>query len=207
MLQKAYMSRKDRDRAKKIFHKNHGILRVSNATRLGIQKHILYEMYQSGELVKESRGLYSLSNMQPLGNPDLIHISLLVPKGVICLISALHFYELTTQIPHSVYVALPKNILKPRIDYPPLEVFWLLPKPYSAGIDEIMMDGLKVKIYNKEKTIVDCFKFRKRIGEEIALEALKDYLGKPRIDIHQLMKYAKINRVERIITPYIKGLL
>jgi predicted transcriptional regulator of viral defense system len=201
------MATKTRELAKKIFRQNHGILRASNAIRLGVRKHVLYELYQSGELVKEGRGLYSLSNMEPLGNPDLIHVSLLVPKGVFCLISALYFYDLTTQIPHWIYVALPNNILKPRIDYPPLKVFWMLPKPYSAGIDEIIMDGLKVKIYNREKTIADCFKFRKRIGEDIALEALKDYLGQPQADIHQLMNYAKVNRVERIMIPYIKSLI
>jgi predicted transcriptional regulator of viral defense system len=83
----------------------------------------------------------------------------------------------------------------------------MLPKPYAAGVDEIKIDGLTVRIYDREKTIADCFKFRKRIGEEIALEALKDYLRQPRIDVQLLMEYAKIDRVGKILAPYIRSLI
>src|SRR6185503_1293718 len=181
---------------KKIFEKHNGLLRVSEAIRLGIPEHIVYEMSEMGELIKEARGLYRLADSDPLGNPDLVQVSLLVPKGVICLISALYFYEITTQIPHSVYVALPQNAGRPRLAYPPLEVFWVTNALHSVGVDVYMLDGVKVKIYNLEKTIADCFKFRKRIGEEVALEALKDYVNRPNMNIHKLLEYAKINRVE-----------
>jgi predicted transcriptional regulator of viral defense system len=192
---------------KKVFEKHNGLLRVSEAIRLGIPEHIVYEMVQKGDLVKEARGVYRLADSDPLGNPDLVQVSLLVPKGVICLISALYFYEITTQIPHSVYVALPQNAGRPRMAYPPLEVFWVTTSLHSVGVDEHVLDGVKVKIYNREKTIADCFKFRKRIGEEIALEALKDYVNQPKLDVHRLLEYARINRVEKLMTPYLKSLL
>lgn len=192
---------------KKIFEKHNGLLRVSEAVQLGIPEHIVYEMFQRGDLVKEARGVYRLADSEPLGNPDLVQVSLLVPKGVICLISALYFYEITTQIPHSVYVALPQNAGKPRIAYPPMEVFWVTTSLHSVGVDEHVLDGVKVKIYNREKTIADCFKFRKRIGEEIALEALKEYVNQPNLDVHKLLEYAKINRVEKLMIPYLKSLL
>jgi len=192
---------------KNVFEKHNGLLRVSEAIRLGVPEHIVYEMVQSGDLVKEARGVYRLTDSEPLGNPDLVQVSLLVPKGVICLISALYFYEITTQIPHSVYVALPQNAGKPRMAYPPLEVFWVTTSLHSVGVDEHVLDGVKVKIYNCEKTIADCFKFRKRIGEEIALEALKDYVNQSKLDVHKLLEYAKINRVEKLIVPYLKSLL
>jgi predicted transcriptional regulator of viral defense system len=192
---------------KKIFEKHNGLLRVSEAIQLGIPEHIVYEMSEKGELIKEARGLYRLADSDPLGNPDLVQVSLLVPKGVICLISALYFYEITTQIPHSVYVALPQNAGRPRLAYPPLEVFWVTNSLHSLGVDVHMLDGVKVKIYNLEKTIADCFKFRKRIGEEVALEALKDYVNQPNMNVHKLLEYAKINRVEKLITPYLKSLL
>ena len=192
---------------KKVFEKRNGLLRVSEAIRLGVPEHIVYEMIQKGELVKEARGVYRLTDSDPLGNPDLVQVSLLVPKAVICLISALYFYELTTQIPHSVYVALPQNAGRPRMTYPPLEVFWITTSLHMVGVDEHVQDGVKVKIYNREKTVADCFKFRKRIGEEIALEALKDYVNQPNLDVHQLMEYAKLNRVEKRIMPYLKSLL
>jgi len=192
---------------KKIFEKHHGFLRASDAIRLGVPEHSIYEMVQRGDLVKEARGLYRLADSEPLGNPDLVQVSLLVPKGVICLISALYFYEITTQIPHSVYVALPQNAGRPRIEYPPLEVFWVTTSLHSVGVDEQVLDGVKVKIYNREKTITDCFKFRKRIGEEIALEALKGYVGQPNMNVHGLLEYAKVNRVEKLMVPYLKSLL
>lgn len=192
---------------KKIFEKHNGLLRVSEAIRLGIPEHIVYEMSEKGELIKEARGIYRLADRDPLGNPDLVQVSLLVPKGVICLISALYFYELTTQIPHSVYIALPQNVARPRLKYPHLEVFWVTNSLHAVGVDVRVLDGVKVKIYDREKTIADCFKFRKRIGEEIALEALKDYVNQPAMDVHKLLRYAKINRVEKRITPYLKSLL
>jgi len=192
---------------KKIFEKHNGLLHVSEAVRLGVPEHIVYEMVQKGELVKEVRGVYRLTDSDPLGNPDLVQVSLLVPKAVICLISALYFYELTTQIPHSIYVALPQNVGRPRVKYPPLEVFWVTNSLHMVGVDVHVLDGVKVKIYNREKTVADCFKFRKRVGEDVALEALKDYISQPKLDVHKLLEYAKINRVEKLITPYLKSLL
>jgi predicted transcriptional regulator of viral defense system len=194
-------------RYKKVFEKHSAMLRVSEAIRLGIPEYIVYEMIEKGTLVKEARGIYRLADVDPLSNPDLVQVSLLVPKSVICLISALYFYELTTQIPHSIYIALPQNTGRPRLTYPPLEVFWVTNSLHSIGVETHVLDGIKVKIYNREKTIADCFKFRKRIGEEIALEALKDYVKQPKLDVHKLLQYAKINRVEKRITPYLKSLL
>jgi predicted transcriptional regulator of viral defense system len=191
----------------KIFRENNGILKRSQAIKLGIPEHKLYEMHKKGQLIKEARGLYRLNDTSPIGNPDLVQISLLAPKAVICLISALYFHEITTQVPFSVYVALPNKLKPPRIDYPPLEVFLLRQKSYTAGINEYAIDGVKVKIYNPEKTVADCFKFRTRIGEDIALEALKEYVRRPQRDIDGLIHYAKIDRVEKIIEPYLKSLL
>lgn len=192
---------------KKIFANNHGILRASRAIELGVPKHVLYEMVKSGELVRETQGIYRLSESDPLGNPDLVNISLRVPKAVFCLISALYFHELTTQIPHFVYFALPRDVKTPKIDYPPISVFHFSKESYQSGIVEHTLDGVKVKIYGREKTIADCFKFRQRIGMDVALESLKDYLGQPRPNVSLLMKYARTNRVEKILRPYLEVLI
>jgi predicted transcriptional regulator of viral defense system len=191
---------------KKILRNHNGFIRASDAIKLGIPEYIIYEMHQKGELIKEGRGLYRLPETLPLGNLDLVQVSMLVPKSVICLISALYFYDITTQIPHSIFIALPKNSPTPRLDYPPIEVFWMTPSIHSVGVDEHIIDGVKIKIYNLEKTITDCFKFRKRIGEDVALEALKEYVNQPQIDIHSLLEYAKINRVEKLISLHLKSL-
>jgi len=192
---------------KTVFKKHNDILRASEAIRLGVPEHVIYEMLKQGELVRDGRGIYRLAESEMPSDPDLVHVSLLVPKAVICLISALYFYELTTQIPHSVYVALPQNTPRPRLKYPPLEVFWVTHSLHSVGVDVHVLDGVKVKIYNREKTVADCFKFRNRVGEDVALEALKDYIRQPKMDVHKLLEYAKVNRVEKLMMPYLKSLL
>ncbi|MDP2975921.1 MAG: hypothetical protein Q8N45_06860 [Anaerolineales bacterium] len=145
--------------------------------------------------------------MPPLSNPDLVQVAMRVPAGVVCLISALAFHNLTTQIPHKVYMALPTDVKKPRIDYPPIEVIWLSEKTYSSGMEEHTIEGVKVRIYNREKTVADCFRFRNKIGQDIALEALKDYLRRPDRNIEHLLNYARINRVHNVMMPYLKAAL
>ena len=130
---------------KKIFANHNGILRASKAIELGVPKHVLYEMVKTGELVCEAQGIYRLSESDPLGNPDLVNLSLRVPRAVFCLISALYFHELTTQIPHSVYFALPRDVKTPKIQYPPIWVFHYSDASYKAGIAEYELDGVKVE--------------------------------------------------------------
>ncbi|MFT3892392.1 MAG: type IV toxin-antitoxin system AbiEi family antitoxin domain-containing protein [Anaerolineales bacterium] len=192
---------------KKIFADHNGILRASTAIELGVPKHILYEMVKAGELIREGQGIYRLSESDPLGNPDLVQISLRVPRAVFCLISALYFHELTTQVPHFVYFALPRDVKTPKIQYPPIRVFHFSKEPYDAGIEEHELDGVKVKIYNCEKTIADCFKFRQKIGMDVAIEAVKDYLHQSRPNVSLLMEYASVNRVEKVMRPYMEALI
>lgn len=192
---------------KKIFTTHSGILRASKAIELGVPKHILYEKVKTGELVREAQGIYRLSNSEPLGNPDLVNISLRVPRAVFCLVSALYFHELTTQIPHQVYFALPRDVKTPKLGYPPIRVFHFSQESYQAGITEHELDGVKVKIYDREKTIADCFKFREKIGMDVTLEAVRDYLRQPKVDVSLLMEYARINRVEKVMRPYLEALL
>ena len=150
--------------------------------------------------------MYRLADVM-LRKPDLVQVSKLVPKSVVCLISALDFHNLTTQIPKKVYIALPREIKAPRVDYPPLDIVYLSKEPYSAGIEEHEIDGVAIRIYDKEKTIADCFKFRNKIGLDIAIEALKDYLSLGEINLDKLSSYAEIDRVKSIITPYVRASL
>lgn len=192
---------------KRIFTDHHGILRTSTAVKLGVPRHVLYEMVKSGELVREAPGIYRLSDSDPLGNPDLVNISLRASQAVFCLISALYFHELTTQIPHFVYFALPRDVKTPKIHHPPIRAFHFSEAPYKAGIVEYEVDGVKVKVYDREKTLADCFKFRQKVGIDVALEALRDYINQPNLNVSLLMKYARVNRVEKIMRPYLEALL
>jgi predicted transcriptional regulator of viral defense system len=195
------------DAALKIFEDYHGLLKTAQAKRLGLAETTLARMLEAGLLVKESRGLYRLAGNPPLNNPDLVQVALRVPAAVISLISALAFHDLTTQIPHKVYIALPKSVKRPRLEYPPLDVVWLTDKAYQAGIAEHRLDGVPVRIYSPAKTVADCFKFRNKVGDDIALEALRDYLRRPGADLAELMSCARIDRVEKIMLPFIRASL
>ncbi|HLC34920.1 MAG TPA: type IV toxin-antitoxin system AbiEi family antitoxin domain-containing protein [Anaerolineales bacterium] len=194
------------EKAIQVFSQNNGILRTAQSIRLGVDQKTLAEMLEKGLIVREARGIYRLANLSPLANPDLIQVALRIPSAVICLLSALAIHNLTTQIPHKVYIALPSDTKKPRIIHPPLKIFWLSPRPYSAGIQKHLLDGIPVPVYNREKTIADCFKFRNEIGPDIALEALKDYIRLPDHDFDKLLHYAEITRVLNVMRPYVRAL-
>lgn len=195
------------NRAIEIFTAHKGTLKTSQAIAFGIAPRTLYAMRDAGLIRQISRGIYQLADRELPSNPDLMSVALRIPKAVICLVSALCFYGLTTQIPHKVSIALPQSAEKPRLHFPPLDIVWLSAKSYSAGITEQQIDGLPIKIYSKEKTIADCFKFRSKIGIDVALEALKDYVKLPDRQLDQLLFYARIDRVENLITRYLEALL
>ena len=183
-----------------------GVLRTSETIRLGIHPRTLYAMRDAGVLECLSRGLYRIADLPPLSNPDLVAVALKVPMGVICLISALAYHELTTQIPHEVYLALPRGAEPPRLNHPPVRNFWFTGKAFAEGIDTHEVDGVPVRIYRVEKTLADCFKYRNKIGLETAVEALKGYVSSRRVDVDKLMGYARICRVEKVMRPYLEAL-
>lgn len=190
-----------------IFRQHGGALRTSEALRLGIHPRTLYAMRDSGILERLSRGLYRLADLPPLSDPDLVTVALRVPQSVFCLISALAYYELTTQVPHAVDIALRNGFGRPHIDYPPVRVFWFSGPAWSEGIENHQIDDIPVRIYSPEKSIADSFKYRRKIGLDVALEALKRYRQLPRFDVNQLLHYARICRVEKVMTPYLEALL
>jgi predicted transcriptional regulator of viral defense system len=126
---------------------------------------------------------------------------------VICLISALAYHQITTQIPHEVYVALKAHSITPRLSHPPIRLFWFTPAAFSAGIDTHKIDGVKVRIYNVEKTLADCFKYRNKLGMDTVLEALTVYRDRKKLRLKQLMEYARICRVENVMRPYVEAKL
>lgn len=191
-------------KAIKIFKANRGILSTAKAIRLGIHPKTLYNMRDQGVLELLSRGLYHLSEYSEISQPDLVIVSQKIPQAVICLTSALSFHEITTQIPHKVDIAIPLKAHKPILDYPPIRLFWYSEKIFKAGIENHKIDGVDVHIYSVEKTLADCFKYRNKIGLDIAMEALKLYWQRKKTNIGKLLEYAKICRCGHIINPYIK---
>ena len=189
----------------KIFHENGGQLRMCEALKRGISRYMLYKLRDKGIIEQISRGVYRLRDLPPIGNPDLITISLRFPNSVVCLVSALSFHGITTQIPHLVSVAIPRRSRPPSLEYPPVQSHQFSEAAYTAGIETHQIDGVAVKIYTIEKTLADCFKFRNTIGMDIVLEALKLYRERKKFDLARLIKYGKICRVESVMKPYLEA--
>jgi predicted transcriptional regulator of viral defense system len=193
--------------ATRLFRKHGGFLRMADALRAGVHRRTLYQLRDAGVIEQLSRGLYQLTAAPSLGNPDLVAVALRVPKGVVCLISALAFHELITQIPHEVSIAVPRNSEPPRIDYPPVRVFRFSPGPYAAGFETRKVDGVAVRIYSREKTLADCFKHRNKLGLDTCLEAVRLYRRQGRVNATALMQFARVCRVSRVMQPYLEAML
>ena len=198
---------KSTESAVQVFEAHGGMLRMSAAIEAGIHRNTLYAMLQSGVIERLSRGLYRLTDVAPLGNPDLVTVAKRVPEGVVCLISALAFYELTVQIPHEVYIAIPRNAEPPRLDHPPVRPFRFSGAAFSEGIEVHQIDGVPVRIYCREKTLADCFKYRNRIGMDTMLEAIRIYRESRRLDVETLMRYAEVCRVAKVMRPDLEAML
>jgi predicted transcriptional regulator of viral defense system len=200
-------SRDNFEKAKKTFQRSGGVLRMSEALQAGIHRRMLYSMLEAGLIEQLTRGLYRLTDLPPLGNPDLVSVSRKIANGVICLISALTYHEITTQVPHEVYVALERGTEPPRLGHPPIRIFWFSGQAFTLGVQTHKIDGVPVRIYSPEKTIADCFKYRNKIGLDTAIEALKLYRKNKRFKANDLMQIARACRVEKVIRPYLEALL
>jgi hypothetical protein len=134
-----------------LFRQHGGGLRMSEALRLGINRKALYAMRDAGVIELVSRGLYRLASLNPLAHPDRVTVATRVPQGVLCLISALSFHDLTTQVPHTIDVALERGTRKPRLDYPPTRFYWFSGPAFSDGHGTHEVDGAFVRIYGPGK--------------------------------------------------------
>lgn len=193
--------------AEEIFAKHGGQLRMAEAVRLGINRYTLYSMRDKGLIEQIARGVYRLKSMPIESEPDIVTVCSRFPQAVIFLISALYFHKMTTQIPYEVYIAVPTDVRLKLPEYPPIRSHRISEVTYLAGIQELVIEGVKVKIYDPEKTLVDCFKFRNKIGLDVTLEALKFYRQRGKMNLVKISKYAKICRVEKIMQPYLEAVI
>ena len=189
------------------FRKAGGVLRTSQALSLGIHPRVLYALRDEGLITRISRGLHCLADHQAMDQPDLVAASLRIPRGVVCLISALSFHGITTQVPHEVSVAILRTTNKPTVKYPPIRFYFYRSPYFEAGIEKHSIAGTSVRIYCPEKTVADCFRFRNRIGMDVTLEALRLCRERKRSSPAELLRYARICRVDKIMTPYLEATL
>ncbi len=198
-------STKNKQSPEEVFLQHGGQLRMSEALQHGISRYMLYKMRDNGLLEQVSRGIYRLVGLPPIVNLDFVTVSLRFPKAVVCLISALSFHEITTQIPHKVTLAVPRGARMPSLDNPPVHSYKFSVEAFKIGIEEHQMDGVVVKIYDAEKTLVDCFKYRNKLGMDVVLEALQLYRSQKKLNITKLLKYARVCRVAEVMKPYLEA--
>lgn len=192
--------------ATRIFMDAGGTLRASEAAAHGVHYSTLYGMLDAGLLDRLSRGVYRLAELEGPSNYDAVALSARVPNGVLCLTSALDFHGIGTQIPHGVMVAIGPKDRRPQLDYPPIHVFRMSGPALTSGVEEHMIDGTPVRVYNPAKTVADCFKFRNKIGLDVALEALRETLRYRKATRDEIMEYAAIDRVAQIVRPYLEAM-
>ena len=182
-------------------------MRMADVVRSGISRNTLYAMRDAGEVQQLARGLYRLAEMSPLSQTDLVTVAAKSPQAVIYLVSALSFHELTTQIPHEVWIAVPRNSEPPRFEFPPVRISRLRDAAYSIGIESHEIDGVAVRVYSPEKTLVDCFGRRNDVGLDVVLEALKSYVSRGKTKVDLVMEYASKLRVAKAMRPYLEAIL
>ena len=182
------------------------VLQAADVRARGWSPQLLIRLHRSGKLRRIARGLYGLPDAEPTEHQTLIEVCQRVPRGVLCLLSALQFHGIGTQLPHEVWIALPEGSQTPALGYPPLRIVRLRGTAYSEGIQTVADHGAPVRVYNAAKTVTDCFKFRNNIGLDVALEALKDAWRGRKVTMAELSHFAKINRVERVMQPYLEAM-
>jgi predicted transcriptional regulator of viral defense system len=183
-----------------------GIARARELEARGITRTQLSRLVNEGLILHQSRGLYVAARHAPTAQHTLAQVAKRVPDGVLCLLTALRFHGLTTQAPAEVWIALPEKARRPRLDYPQLRIARFSGKALTAGIEERNVEGVTLRVYSAAKTVADCFKYRNKIGIDVAVEALRDFSRKHRGGANDLARYSRICRVARVMQPYLDAI-
>lgn len=181
------------------------LVRPRDVEALGIAREFLLRLYRQGLLVRPARGVYALANRSVTEHHTLAVAAKRVPRGIVCLLSALRFHGLTTQDPHEVWIAIDFKAHKPSIESPALRVLRFSGRALAEGIDTHVIEGVQVRIYCPAKTVADCFKYRNKIGVDVAIEALRDALRTKKATVDEIYRFAKICRVAKVMRPYLEA--
>lgn len=184
---------------------NQPLLRARDVEALGIAREFLLRLHRQGFLVRPARGVYALADRPVTEHHTLALAAKLVPGGVVCLLSALRFHGLTTQDPHEVWMAIDVKAHKPSIEYPSLRVLRFSGRALTEGIETKLIEGVKVRVSSPAKTVADCFKYRNKIGVDVAMEALRGALRTRKATVDQIHRFARICRVANVIRPYLEA--
>ncbi len=194
------------DAAVNAFRDKGGTLRTRDVLALGVHSDALYALRDSGRVVALDRGLYRLAEVDEAEHPDLAVVGARAPNAAVCLISALSYHGLTTQIPSSVHLAVPRGNYHSIKLSMPVTVYRFDPKTFDEGLETHEIGGMPVRIYNAARTVVDCFKFRNKLGLDVAIEALRLARQRQRLQNRELLPFARLLRVEKLLSPYLQAI-
>ncbi|MQA92822.1 MAG: transcriptional regulator [Gemmatimonas sp.] len=183
-----------------------GIARSRDLERAGITRTQLRRLRERGVVERVERGLYVLPGGPQTELRDLAEAALRVPGGVVSLLSALRFHGLTTQNPFEVWLAIDRKAWRPRLDHPPIHLVYLSGASLQEGVEEHLVEGVRVRVFSAAKTVADCFKFRNKIGIDVAVEALRDFHAQHPKRLEEVWRFARVDRVSRVIMPYLESL-
>ncbi len=182
------------------------LLRARDVTQKGLPTIALTRLVQAGKLERIARGLYGLPGAPTSEHRSLAEVSARVPKGVVCLLSALRVHEIGTQAPFEVWLAIPQHMVAPRLDQPAIRVVRMSDEALTSGVERRTIDGVKVPVFTAARTVVDCFKFRNKIGLDVALEALRDGWCQRKFTLDDVWRHATSGRVANVMRPYIEAI-
>ena len=183
------------------------ILRTQEAAAAGVDRSTLARLCQRGQLTRLERGFYGLPAAAVREHIDLEVVAKRVPQAVFCLLTALRLHGLGTQQPRLVWISLPRGVHRPTLQFPPLEMIHVQPELHRLQVESRRSGPIRLKVYGVEKTLVDCFRHRRRLGMEPVLEALKDAISQRRLNVDELWRQAQAQRMQRVMTPYLEALL
>jgi predicted transcriptional regulator of viral defense system len=186
--------------------RRHGVLRPRDLAPHGIPREYLTRLYAQGVLERPARGLYVLANAEADENQSLLEACKRVPHGVVCLLSALRFHGLTTEAPFEVWLGIDAKARLPKVEYPPLRIVRFSGPALTEGVEEHVIRGVTVRVTNPARTVVDCFKYRNKVGLDVALEALRDCRQKRKATVDELHRVAQARRMANVMRPYLEAL-
>jgi predicted transcriptional regulator of viral defense system len=186
--------------------REHGMNRPRDLERIGVTRATLKRLVERGKVVRRSRGVYVVADHEPTRHTDLAEVCLRVPSATVCLISALEFHGLTTQVPHAVWIMIDRVGRRPTIARPRTRVVYASGRALTAGVETHEIEGARVRMTDPAKTVADCFKYRKHVGRDVAIESLRECLRERNASPSEIYEMAKVDRVANIVRPYIEAM-
>jgi predicted transcriptional regulator of viral defense system len=188
------------------YARQHGMIRPRDLRQIGVPRVVLYRLADRGELIQRSRGVYTVPDHEPTPQTDIAEVCARAPKATVCLVSALQFHGLTTQVPHAVWIMIDRRGWRPKITRPRLRIIYGSGRALTDGVETHEIEGVSVRLTSVAKTVADCFKYRDHVGQDVAIEALQDCLRHHRATPSQIYEMAKIDRVAKRVRPYMEAL-